>query len=130
MVSHYQIRPVDYEKNIKTFNIIFDKQEIYELFYKNKIVYSDLTNVEVLVFPLLISKNDFFAYNDNYFYKNWGKVQNSKDLESSQIEYILPLEDIEKIQIIKNQLEEIENINIKIFSRLRHRKFSFLILLI
>ena len=129
LVSHYQIRPLDDEKkNIKTFNIIFDKQEIYELFYKNKIVYSDLTNVEVLVFPLLISKNDFFAYNDNYFYKNWGKVQNSKDLESSQIEYILPLEDIEKIQIIKNQLEEIENINIKnFFQGYDIENFSFLI---
>ena len=44
---------------------------MYEFFYQNKILYSDIINTEIVLLPLFISDKQYFLYTKNYFYENW-----------------------------------------------------------
>jgi hypothetical protein len=77
------------------FNISFDKDKIHNLFYRKNISYSEISNKEIFILPILKKGNNIFIYNQNFFYDNWNKVY-----ETQLIEFILPLENIEIIQNI------------------------------
>ena len=95
LISYYQIINSDNKEDIKDIkvNVFFDKNKIHNFFYQRNILYSDITNTEVILFPLLRNKNEYFIYSQNYFFKNWN-IRNQDNL----IQYILPLENIENIQ--------------------------------
>ena len=99
LVSYYQIMDnIDSEKNKKTLaNIFFDKERMHKFFYEQNILYSDIINTEVIIFPLLKIDQRYFIYNKNYFYKNWTK-ENFGDL----IAYDFPSESIENIEKINS----------------------------
>ena len=82
------------KKKIKV-NVFFDKDRMHNFFYKKNILYSDIINTEVILFPLLKKEDQYFIYTKNYFYENWNK-ESLKDL----IQYTLPTENIESIQKI------------------------------
>jgi hypothetical protein len=109
LISHYQLIDLDKEKKIK-FNIFFDKDRIHNFFFKKNILYSDVINTEVLIFPLLIIDNEHFIYSKNYFINNWNN-ENLIDL----IEYTLPIENIESIQKIEKFKENIFNVEVSEF---------------
>ncbi len=112
LISYYQIKSNETEKNknLISYNIFFDKEKIHNFFYQNNILYSDIINTSMIIFPLLISDKQYFIYSKNYFYENWNK-ENSKDL----IQYVLPSENIESIQTIKLNKDSIYKINMKDF---------------
>ena len=107
--SHYQIlSPENTDKeseNLKV-NIFFDKDRIHNLFYNNKILYSDIVNTEVILFPLLIKEKKHFIYSKNFFYENW--ITDSDNL----IQYTLPVENIENIQKINSSKDNIFELDI------------------
>ncbi len=81
-------------------------------FFKKNILYSDIINSEIIIFPFLIIDNKNFIYSKNYFYKNWNQEsEKSKEL----IQYILPAESIESIQKIKNLDDNIFNLDVTDF---------------
>ena len=108
LISYYQIitpNETELDKDIKV-NLLFDKEKMHNFFYQRNILYSDIINTEIIIFPLLIKDEEFFIYSKNYFYKNW----NTKDSDDI-IEYILPLENIEnikKIDLIKENIIKID----------------------
>ena len=111
LISYYQIKNKEKEENNNIrFNIFFDKDKIHNFFYQKNILYSDIINTDMIIFPLLISDKQYFIYTKNYFYENWNK-ESSKDL----IKYTLPAENIESIQKIKINRENIYQINIEDF---------------
>ena len=111
LISYYQIQNKENEdKNIVRLNIFFDKDKIHNFFYKKNILYSDIINTDIIIFPLLIRDKQYFIYTKNYFYENWNK-ESSNDL----IKYILPSENIESIQQIKLNRENIHKINVEDF---------------
>ena len=92
------------------FNISFEKNKIHELFYNRGISYSEISNKEIFILPILKKDKQIFIYNKNFFYENW-----NDDLEDSLIEFILPLENIEIIQNInlkKDNLIDLELSNL------------------
>jgi len=113
LISYYQIINQDEKEeadnDIKV-NVFFDKDRIHNFFYNQNILYSDIINTEVILFPLLKKEEQYFIYTKNYFYENWNK-ENSKDL----IQYTLPTENIESIQQIKLNRENIYEINLEDF---------------
>ncbi len=109
LVSYYQIKDNEKNNNIK-FNIFFDKDKIHNFFYKRNLLYSDIINMDMVIFPLLITDKQYFIYTKNYFYENWNK-ESLKDL----IQYTLPTENIESIQKIKLNRENIYKIDIEDF---------------
>jgi len=112
LIAYYQIKNKEKEENNNNirFNIFFDKDRIHNFFYQKNILYSDIINTDMIIFPLLISDKQYFIYTKNYFYENWNK-ESSKNL----IQYTLPTENIESIQKIKLNKENIYKINIEDF---------------
>ena len=113
LVSHYQIINLDdYKKNkasVKV-NVFFDKNKMHNFFYNRNILYSDVVNTEVIFFPLLKKKDQYFIYTKNYFYENWNN-ENDNDL----IQYTLPIENIENIQAIESNKDNLYKLNISEF---------------
>jgi hypothetical protein len=96
LVTYYQLsnkenQNKDTEKIV--FNISFDKDKMHDLFYKKGISYSEITNKELFILPILKKNNQIFIYNNNFLYNNWNETD-----ETDLIEFILPLENIEIIQ--------------------------------
>ena len=113
LISYYQIVNPDSEeesKNKTEFNISFDKDSMYEFFYQNKILYSDIINTEIVLLPLFISDKEYFLYTKNYFYENW-----NNDTSDNLIQYTLPVESIESIQIIEKNKDNIYDLNFSDF---------------
>ena len=113
LISYYQIVNANSEeenKNKTVFNISFDKDSMYEFFYQNKILYSDIINTEIVLLPLFISDKEYFLYTKNYFYENW-----NNDTSDNLIQYTLPVESIESIQIIEKNKDNIYDLNFSDF---------------
>tara|TARA_B100000767_G_C19753731_1_gene531955 strand:+ start:85 stop:1131 length:1047 start_codon:yes stop_codon:yes gene_type:complete len=113
LVSYYQVvNKIDenYGLEMINYNISFDKDKLHNLFYTKGISYSDITNKELFILPILKKNNKIFVFNQNYFYDNWNTIYNNE-----LIEFILPLENIEIIQNVnssKNNLLDLELSNI------------------
>ena len=113
LISYYQIikpdEKIKKEKNMNL-NIFFDKASVHKFFYLEDILYSDITNTEVIIFPLLKKKQKYFIYTKNYFYENW-----KKENDNNLIQYNLPVENIENLEEINLRKENIYKLNISDF---------------
>ena len=89
------------------FKISFDKDKIHNLFYEQNISYSEISNKELFILPILKKENKIFIYNQNFFYDNWNEIYDTK-----LIEFILPLENIEIIQSININSESLLSIKL------------------
>ena len=107
LVTYYNIsESSEKEINKVNFSVTFDKDKIHNLLYKRGILYSDITDKEFFILPILLRKNEIFIFSNNFFYDNWNKIE-----KDELVEFILPLENIEIIQNItryKNNLLELE----------------------
>ena len=109
LVNYYQVSDKrDEDTNLEkiNFNISFDKDKIHELFYRKGISYSEISNKELFILPILKKDNKIFIYNKNIYYEKWNDYY-----ETEQVEFILPLENIEIIENInknKNNLLQLE----------------------
>ena len=109
LVTYYQIsnKTSNNDKKEKVnFNISFDKDKMHNLFYEKGISYSEITNKEIFILPILKKNNQIYIYSQNFFYDNWNNIY-----DTEIIEFILPLENIEIIQNIrlnKNSLLNLE----------------------
>ena len=103
LVKYYNIvKNPEKENNKINFSVTFDKDKIHDLFYKKKISYSDITDKEFYILPILLSENEIFVFSNNYYYENWNKNDNHE-----LIEFILPTENIEIIQIINQSRDNL-----------------------
>ena len=111
LVTFYQISNTTDEKKdveILNFNITFDKDKIHNLFFQKGISYSDISDKELFILPILFKNNEIYIFNNNFFYDNWNKIY-----ESDLIEFILPLENIEIIETINKDIENLIDLEIK-----------------
>ena len=105
LVNYYQVSDkkndnINLEKI--NFNISFDKDKIHNLFHAKGISYSKITNKELFILPILKKNDQVYIYNKNIYYENWNNVY-----ETELIEFILPLENIEIIQIINSNKDNL-----------------------
>ena len=118
LISYYQIINEDENKennNVKI-NVFFDKDKMHEFFYGKNILYSDIINTEVILFPLLKKEDQYFIYTQNYFYENW-----NEEKSDNLIQYILTTENIENIQRINLNKDNIYKIEVSDFFK-EHEK--------
>jgi hypothetical protein len=126
LVSYYQISEDNnnIEINKINYNILFDKAKLHNLFYKREISYSDISNKELYLLPILKKNNQYFIYNHNYFYEKWNDVSTT-----NLIEFILPIENIEIIQKInknKNNLLDLDLVNL--FPEYQNKNLAFILI--
>ena len=92
-------------------NVLFEKKKVLNFLYEKNIVPSILSDKQIIFLPIFInlSSNNLSIYLDNKFYVNWNKSINKSHL----LVYNLPGEDLEEFNIIKSNLENIENYEFK-----------------
>ena len=118
LISYYQIISEDENKennNVKI-NVFFDKDKMHDFFHGKNILYSDIINTEVILFPLLKKEDQYFIYTQNYFYENW-----NEEKSDNLIQYILTTENIENIQRINLNKDNIYKIEVSDFFK-EHEK--------
>ena len=127
LVTYYQITNVsDEPKNEKlvNFNVTFDKEKIHNLFYSRGILYSDISDKELFVLPILIKKNEFFIFNNNFFHENWNEI-----FKDELIEFVLPLENIEIIKSINDNKNSLIDLNIlNLFQEYKNKNLALVII--
>ena len=113
LISYYQIISQDEEivdiSNIKI-NVSFDKDRMHNFFYSKNILYSDIIDTEVILFPLLKKEEKYFIYTKNYFYEKW-----NEEKFDNLIQYTLPVENIENIQKINSNKGNIYKLKVADF---------------
>ena len=126
LVKYYQVLNKNDDSNVEkiNYNISFDKDKIHDLFYKVGISYSEVTNKELFILPILKKKNKIFVYNNNFFYDNWNKINNT-DL----IEFIIPLENIEIIQNVNTNKKNLLNLELKsLFTEYKDKNLALVLI--
>ena len=118
LISYYQIisENENKENNNVKINVFFDKDKMHDFFYGKNILYSDIINTEVILFPLLKKEDQYFIYTQNYFYENW-----NEEKSDNLIQYILTTENIENIQRINLNKDNIYKIEVSDFFK-EHEK--------
>ncbi len=127
LVTYYQISNIIDEKENKdfvNFSVTFDKDKIHNLFYKMGISYSEISDKELFILPILNKNGEVFVFNNNFFYENWNEIY---DVEL--IEFILPLENIEIIQHINSKKDNLINIELnKIFREYPNKNLALILI--
>ena len=127
LVAYYQISNIIDKKNKEenvSFNITFDKAKIHRMFFNKGISYSEISNKELYVLPILMNNNEIFIFNNNFFYDYWNKFY-----ENDLIEFILPLENIEIIKNINLSRNNLINLDLQIlFEEYSNKNLAFVLI--
>ena len=93
------------------FNVFFEKKKLINYFHKLNIITSVPIDKNVFFLPILINlnNNEIKMFNENKFYVEWEKVKDNSYL----IRYILPDEDLDDYNYIKQNFQDIESYDFK-----------------
>ena len=132
LIFAYQIYEIDEEdelKNMIGINVKFDQKKISNFFSQNNISYSDVTEVDISIFPILKKGNDVLVFTENLLYNNWNNYEsNQNDLETKSISYNLALENVEDLYYINKNIDNLELINLDNLSSLKEQKNKVLLI--
>ncbi len=88
-------------------SIAFSKERTKQFFYEKDIPYAESSNLEIILYPIMISESELQIFSQNKFFEEWNE---NKDFEN--IKFILPVENIEDIDFIKKNVEVLEEIDL------------------
>ena len=113
MIESFTIKEEKFIKEIYYVNlgVSFNRKKIFNYLEENNIFPSSPVKMKFLFIPIIIdqSTNDLLIFDKNKIFSEWNKELKSYHL----IEYILPTEDLEDINIIKSKSEFIEQYDFK-----------------
>ena len=86
--------------------VSFNKKKIFKYLEKKNIFPSQILKERFLFIPIIIDENGdgISIFSDNPIYVNWNKTNKKYQL----IDYLLPSEDLEDLNLIKEKLDSIE----------------------
>ena len=87
--------------------ITFDRLLVNSFFYKKGISYSESTKLETIVYPILILNSELQVFSNNKFFEEWNTNEGFDN-----IDFILPVENLDDISFIKKNLPVLEEINL------------------
>jgi len=113
MIESFTIQEEKFIKEIYYVNlgVSFNRKKIFNYLEENNIFPSAPVKIKFLFIPIIIdqSTNDLLIFDKNKIFSEWNKELKSYHL----IEYILPTEDLEDINLIKSKNEFIEQYDFK-----------------
>ena len=91
--------------------VSFEKNKIFEYLEKKNIFPTQIIKETFLYLPIIIKEdaNDISIFSDNIIYKNWNRFNKKSQL----INYLLPTEDLEDINLIKKNIKSLESYDFK-----------------
>ena len=92
-------------------DVTFNKKHILIFLEKANIFPSSLVRNKVLLVPILVDLefDNIYLFNDNVFYQKWNNITKNYHL----LDYLLPNEDLEDLNIIQKNYKSIEDYNFK-----------------
>ena len=105
--DHKKIKSIQLNK-IKSM-VSFNKKKIFNYLEKKNIFPSQIIREKFLFIPIIIDENinDLIIFSKNPIYNKWNEDKSRFAL----INYLLPTEDLEDLNLIKKNLDNIENYN-------------------
>ena len=108
LINSFQVLEERYQKDKyrAVFKIFYNDIKVKKLLGQKNISFSQPKNISAVFFPILVLNDEIQDFNDSFFYKQWTTVKIKNEL----INFILPLEDLDdisKIQEMKNKIEEL-----------------------
>ncbi len=108
MIETFSIKEEKFidQKYYVNLGVSFNKKKIFRYLEKKNIFPSRILNEQFLFIPVIINEkgNDISIFSNNPIYANWNKTNKRYQL----IKYLLPSEDLEDLNLIKEKLEVIE----------------------
>jgi len=109
LINSFQITEEKYEKGeySAAFTIVYNEKKLTKLLANKNISFSQPRKISSVIFPILFIEDQLQNFNENFFYNKWLEIE----IENEIIEFILPLEDLddlEKIQKMKNRIEDFD----------------------
>ena len=108
MIETFSIREEKFvdETYFVSLGVSFNKKKVFDFLEKKNIFPSIPIRKKILFIPVIIDENkkELLLFSDNEFFDKW----NSSIKNFYLLEYILPTEDLEDINIIKKNYENIE----------------------
>ena len=82
--------------------ISYNDIKVKKFLSRKNISFSQPENINAVFFPVFFLNDEIQSFSDNFFYKNWIKIEIKNEL----INFILPLEDLEDIsKIVEMKIE-------------------------
>ncbi len=108
MIESFSIKEEKFINEVYYLNlgVSFNRKKIFK-FLENKNIFPSIPNKNKLLYlPIVIeeSKKDLFIFTNNRVFKDWNKFEEDHHL----IEYVLPTEDLEDLEIIKKRYDFLE----------------------
>ncbi len=102
-----------------TLNVEFNKRSFFELLEKKNVFPSSIIEKDLMFFPIEVDekKNEISLFSESQLFKNW----NLKKEKYHQLNYILPNEDIDDYNLIKKNINNLEDFDFKEISK----KYNF-----
>ncbi len=110
-VSSYKIieEKVSAESYTLRLGITFNRKLVEKFLQKRNISYSQVKKLNILIYPILIKDSNLQIFSKNKFFERWNeKIENDLD----NINFILPVENLDDIDFIKRNLDNIEESNL------------------
>ena len=105
-------------------DIIFNREMANNFFNKQNISYSEVTKLEIMVYPILIQNSELQLFSKNKFFEEWNETNTFEN-----INFLLPVENLEDIEFVKNNLTVLEEIELdKLLSNYEIKNRAILIL--
>ncbi len=113
MIESFTIKEEKFINEIYYLNlgVSFNRKKIFK-YLENKNIFPSIPNTKRLLYlPIVIEedKKNIFIFTNNKIFKEWNKFKENHHL----IEYVLPTEDLEDLEIIKKKYENLEQYNFK-----------------
>ena len=129
MIESFSIKEEEFIDEIYFVNlgVSFNKKKVFNFLEQKNIFPTIPLNKKLLFIPIIIDekKKDLLIFNDNKIYNEWNQHTKSYQL----IEYILPTEDLEDLNLVKKNYDNIEQYDFKEITNKYNLKDSIIVLL-
>ncbi len=109
MISTFSIKEEKFVNEIYyiKLNVSFNKKIIFDLLEKNNIFPSLPVKKDIIFIPIIVDQNEnqIKMFSDNIIYNQWNSNIKQYDL----LNYILPTEDLEDLNLVKKNIKNLEN---------------------
>jgi len=110
LINSFQVLEERYQndKYRAVFKIFYNDIKVKKLLGQENISFSQPKNISAVFFPILVLNDEIQDFNENFFYTQWTTIKIKNEL----INFILPLEDLDDISRIQEMKNKIEELNV------------------
>ena len=109
LVLNYRIveeNTLDNKYNLKV-DITFNRDSVSQFLFEKNISYSEVKKLDIIIYPIIITNSEANIFSNNKLFEEWSE---NKDFEN--INFILPVENLDDIGFIKKNISVLEEIDL------------------